>query len=76
MLSSDISVEDEQAGINELFAGLGTILQIRTLANNDITKQEIVKQLPYSVCFLELYIRKQENEFNQRRQNKNKEIIN
>lgn len=56
------STEEEQAGLDR-FNGLGIYLQMRSLANNDITKIEYIKGMTYLKCYLELYTRKQENDF-------------
>ena len=65
LLSHEPSDLEKRAGLTR-FEGLGIGLQIRELAGNDITKREIVKQLPYSLCFLHLYEGKQISDFKQR----------
>lgn len=55
---SHISTSDEEiAGIDDL-ADLGTYLQFRELANNDILKIKEIEQMKYSDCLLELIARK------------------
>lgn len=54
--------DEEQAGI-ERFEGLGVYLQIRSLTGGDVTKFEAVRNMPYSVCFTEMYTAKQLNEY-------------
>ena len=56
------TIEEEEAGLDR-FNGLGIYLQLRKLAGNDVTKIEAVKQLPYSLCFTELFTMKQEYDF-------------
>ena len=56
------TIEEEAAGLDR-FNGLGIYMQLRKLAGNDITKIEAVKQLPYALCFTELYTMKQEYDF-------------
>lgn len=57
-----ISYEEESAGIDR-FNDLGVYMQIRNLANNDVTKIKDVRNTSYSDCYLELYARKVEGEF-------------
>jgi hypothetical protein len=61
-LAHEPSGEEEAAGIDR-FNGLGVALQIRQLTRGDVTKSEVVRSLPYSVCFTELYICKLESDF-------------
>lgn len=62
LLGGEVTVEEMQAGINR-FNSIGIYLQLRQLANNDITKIDDIKQLSYNKCFIELYTRKQESDF-------------
>lgn len=62
IFSHEPSIEEEEAGLDR-FNGLGIYLQLRKLAGNDVTKIEAVKQLPYSLCFTELFTMKQEYDF-------------
>ncbi len=59
------SQEEVEAGIDS-FNGLGIQMQIRNLANNDVTKFEDIRNTKYETCFIELYIRKIENEYQKR----------
>lgn len=56
-LSHSTTNEEEIAGIEDL-SDLGTYLQFRELANNDILKIEAIGKMKYSDCFLELVARK------------------
>jgi hypothetical protein len=56
------SIEEEAAGIAN-YANLGTYLQTRTLANNDVTKIDAVNKIKYANCLLELYTRKVDSDF-------------
>ena len=62
-LSYAPTFDEQNAGIENLFEGLEFYMKVRKLANNDITKIESIRALPYSKCFLELYTQKQEYEF-------------
>lgn len=62
VLGGEPSPEEEAAGLNR-FELLGTYLQYRQLADNDITKIKEIKKMTYNECFLELYTRKQESDF-------------
>ena len=57
----------EKAAIGDngksLFEGLEVYLQLRQLANEDITKIDKIEKMKYSDCFLELYARNQLNKF-------------
>lgn len=54
--------DEKSAGIDS-FNQFGTYGQLRKLANEDITKLEDVKKIKYSICLMELYYQKTENEF-------------
>lgn len=47
----------------DLFEGIEVYLQLRQLANGDITKISEVEKLPYEDCLLELYTRNQLSKF-------------
>jgi len=64
-LSYDVTEEEKQAGIDEL-SMLGTHLQIRSLANDDLTKYEAIRSLPYELCFTELFTKKKLFEYQER----------
>jgi len=73
MLSSN-SYNDEN-GLEEYYdklAKLGVILQIRSLANNDVTKFEDIRNTNYQTCFLELYTRNIESEIHKKQLKKQK----
>jgi hypothetical protein len=63
LLISPPSEKEQRAGL-ERFDGLGAYMQERELANNDITKLEAIRKTKYKYCFVELYTRKQERDFN------------
>lgn len=65
VLSYQSTFEEESAGIG-LFDGLGIYMQIRKLANNDVTKLEAVRNIQYCDCFTELVALKQLDEFQRR----------
>lgn len=56
-LSHTATSDEEVAGIEDL-ADLGSYLQLRELANEDILKIEAIGKLKYSDCLLELIARK------------------
>lgn len=62
VLCHEPSIEEEAAGL-ERFSKLGVYLQLRKLANGDITKIEAIREMPYSSCFTELYTQKLEFDF-------------
>jgi hypothetical protein len=61
-LSHTPTNEEEIAGIEDL-SDLGTYLQFRELANEDITKIKEIGQMKYSDCLLELVARKRIYEY-------------
>lgn len=61
-LAHQSTSEEENAGIDDL-AELGSYLQFRSLANEDVLKIEAVGQLKYSACLLELVARKKIDEY-------------
>jgi hypothetical protein len=61
-LSHETTAEQEMAGLED-FSDLGVYMQIRELAGNDVTKIEAVRNLPYDLCFIELYARKKINQY-------------
>ena len=65
-----------RAGLDR-FDKYGHYLQLRELANNDITKIEAVKQIKYSAALMELMVRKDLNDYEKElmriRQNKHKQ---
>lgn len=64
---SDFDEKAERAAIDangeSLFKGIETYLQLRSLANEDITKIDAVEHMKYSDCLLELYTRQQLRKF-------------
>jgi len=56
-LSHTATTDEEIAGIDDL-SDLGSYLQFRELANEDITKIKEIEQMKYSDCLLELVARK------------------
>lgn len=63
-LSYEPSAKESAAGIDK-FEGLGVYLQIRSLTNGDLTKYFKIRELPYSLCFTELYTSKTLYEYQQ-----------
>lgn len=65
--NSDFDEIAERAVIGDngksLFEGIEVYLQLRQLANEDITKIDQIEKMKYSDCFLELYARNQLNKF-------------
>jgi len=57
--------KEKEAGIEE-FNKFGSYGQLRSLANNDITKIDSVKKIKYSLCLLELYYQKVNNDYQKR----------
>jgi len=55
------------------FNALGVIMQIRYLAGNDVLKYQAIRDMKYQTCFVELYARKQEVEYQRLINNKQKE---
>lgn len=64
---SDFDEKAERAAIGDngksLFDGIEVYLQLRSLANEDITKIDTVEHMKYSDCLLELYTRQQLRKF-------------
>lgn len=64
---SDFDEKAERAAIGDdgksLFDGIEVYLQLRSLANEDITKIDAVEHMKYSDCLLELYTRQQLRKF-------------
>jgi hypothetical protein len=54
--------DEVEAGMDK-FNGLGVYLQIRSLTGGDVTKFDQVRQLPYSLCFTEMYTAKQMSDY-------------
>jgi len=61
-LSHTPTNDEEIAGIDDL-SDLGTYLQFRDLANEDITKIKEIEKIKYSDCLLELIARKRIYEY-------------
>ena len=65
--NSDFDEIAERATIGDngksLFEGIEVYLQLRQLANEDITKIDQIEKMKYCDCFLELYARNQLNKF-------------
>lgn len=65
--NSDFDEIAERAVIGDngksLFEGIEVYLQLRQLANDDITKIDKIEKMKYCDCFLELYTRNQLNKF-------------
>lgn len=62
LLVSEPTQKEINAGLQR-FDGLGLYLQERELAGKDITKLEAVREMKYQDCFVELYTRKQERDY-------------
>jgi len=62
LLGHIATADEERAGIKN-FSKFGAYPQLRKLAKEDLTKIEEVKNLPYSLCLLELHFSKIENEY-------------
>lgn len=64
---SDFDEKAERAAIGDngksLFDGIEVYLQLRSLANEDITKIDEIEHMKYSDCLLELYTRQQLRKF-------------
>lgn len=63
-LAYESTSQELDAGMDR-FKGLGVYLQIRKLTGGDITRYDQVRNLPYSLCFTELYTSKQLYEYEQ-----------
>lgn len=48
---------------NNLFEGLGSLIQISDLAGGDVTKYEKVRETKWSTCYAELLLRSRRNKF-------------
>lgn len=59
----EATAEDEEAGIDNLSV-FGVLIQIDKLAGGDITKYEIIKQMPYEDCFTKLLMDMRIEEYN------------
>lgn len=57
---------------NNLFEGLGSLIQISDLANGDVTKYEAVRETPWETCYAELLLRSRRNKFQRNLQKSNK----
>lgn len=62
VLGHESEDEEIRAGLDR-FDKYGHYLQLRELANNDITKIESVKQIKYSAALMELMVRKDLNDY-------------
>ena len=61
-LASSPDADEEKAGIDR-FAIYGNYIQFVDLANDDITRIEQIKKLPYIECFMLLKLRHDRNEY-------------
>lgn len=57
-LAHTTTADEENAGLDD-FRDLGSYLQFKSLANDDITKIEAIGKMKYTKCLLELVARKQ-----------------
>ena len=48
---------------NNLFDGLSVVIQLATLSNNDVTKWEAIRNLPWSECYAMLLLDSRRNKF-------------
>jgi len=48
---------------NNLFEGLGSLIQISDLAGGDVTKYDAVRETKWSTCYAELLLRSRRNKF-------------
>ncbi len=62
LLTTEPTQKEINAGLHR-FDGLGLYLQERELAGKDITKLDSIREMKYQDCFVELYTRKQERDF-------------
>lgn len=57
---------------NNLFEGLSVVIQLATLSNNDVTKWEAIRNLPWSECYAMLLLDSRRNKFQRNLQKSNK----
>ena len=59
----ETDARDESAGIDRL-AKFGVLIQIDSLAGGDVLKYDLIKELPYNLCFTKLLMQKEIDLFN------------
>jgi len=71
-----LTAKEQNALIDEngdnLFDGLSVVIQLATLSNNDVTKWEAIRNLPWSECYAMLLLDSRRNKFQRNLQKNNK----